>query len=235
MIKAVIFDKDGTLLELGTIWDKPTVDIINQLLNLTHYNDNKREEIRQMMGIKNQHLVPNSLSAIGSIREQASKLAEYIPLTEEELVDTLSEAYLNFVESTDLRDAIAPGVIEMLNALKQDYYLALITNDNKAITLAMLEQIGLLPYFKFIGCADEFQAKPNPAALFELARRTSYKLDEMVYVGDSTIDMIYGKNTAAAIGYAPNKEGIKHVTEADFIIKNFNELPDILKGINADE
>lgn len=235
MIKAIIFDKDGTLLDLGTIWDKPTIDIINQLLDLTHYNDNKREDIRQMMGIQNQRIVPNSLSASGSIREQANKLADYIPLTEEKLVDKLSEAYLNFVESTDLMDAVAPGVFEMLNTLKQDYYLALITNDNKAITLAMLEQVGLLSYFQFIGCADEFQAKPNPVALFELARRTSYRLDEMVYVGDSTIDMIYGKNTAAAIGYASNKEGMKHVAEADFIIKHFNELPDVLMEINVNE
>lgn len=235
MIKAVIFDKDGTLIDLGTTWDKPTVNIVNQLLDLTDYDQDERKKIQETMGIDGERLLPNTLFAAGSVQEQADKLAEYIPLSADEIFEKLSEAYLQFVKTTDLTDALAPGVVELLKQLSNNYYLALITNDNKDITVATLDQLNLLSYFQFIGCADEFLAKPNPAALFELARRTSFKLDEMVYVGDSTVDMIYGKKTAAAIGYAPDETGLEHVAEADYIIQHFDELSTVLDQVNADE
>ena len=55
----------------------------------------------------------------------------------------------------------------------------------------------------------------------------------MIYVGDSTVDMEYGKHTHASVGLATEESHREHLKEADYIISHFDELLDTLDIINA--
>ena len=59
MIKAIILDKDGTLIELGRTWDQPSVDVTNLLLDKTDLNDEDKEAFRKHMGVEGDMVVAN--------------------------------------------------------------------------------------------------------------------------------------------------------------------------------
>ncbi|MBG9984123.1 HAD family hydrolase [Aerococcaceae bacterium DSM 111022] len=236
MIKAIIFDKDGTILELGATWDEPTVIAFNRLMELTDLTIAEAKAYGEKLGIVDGKILPNSLFAAGSVLEQAEELSKVVPLSIEVINDSLEQDYLNFAKSADVKSLIVKGTEELLKYLKdQNYIIGLVTNDQRDITNVMLESSELISYFDFIGCADDYHAKPNPAALHEIAKRFDLTLDEMVYVGDSAVDMEYAKFTAAGIGVAYEEDHRDHVREANYIVSELSVIPEIIEALNKIE
>lgn len=233
VIKAIIFDKDGTLLELGETWDEPTVTAFAELMTLSNMSNEEIEAYGKELGIVEGKVLPNTLFASGSILEQAEELATKVPLSVQEINDMLAQSYLKFVKRMDVETIIVDGTKELLQYLRdQGYIIGLVTNDYKSITRVLLEAGGLLEYFDFIGCADEYHAKPNPAALYEMAKRFDITLDEMIYIGDSAIDMEYAKFIAHGIGVAFDDAHRDYVEEADYIVTELAAIPEIINEIN---
>lgn len=236
MIKAIIFDKDGTILELGATWDEPTVTAFNRLMELTDLTNAEATTYGEKLGIVDGKILPNSLFAAGSVLEQAEELSTVVPLSVDVINDSLEQEYLNFARVADVKTLIVEGTEELLKYLKdQNYIIGLVTNDQRNITHVMLESSELISYFDFIGGADEYHAKPNPAALHEIAKRFDVTFDEMVYVGDSAVDMEYAKNTAAGIGVAFEEAHRSHVQEADYIVTELLQIPQILDELNDNQ
>lgn len=237
MIKAVIFDKDGTLIELGHTWDEPTVKMMEELLSLTDLTDEEKLEAGHRMGLNEAGtgIVPNSIFAAGSILDQAQALSQYIDLPVDEIEDRIEDAYYRYLKEKEIQAHLTPGTEALLTALSKDYILAIVTNDNYKLTLASLEKLNILQYFDFVGCADQYGPKPHPKALHEIARRFNITLDQMVYVGDSELDMEYGQFTRAGIGYAENDQVLAHLGQAEFIVRDLAEVETILNQLNKEE
>lgn len=235
MIKAVVFDKDGTLIELGQTWDEPTVKMMREMFQLTHLKEEEQAEFAYKMGINKNWtgIIPNSIFAAGSIYDQAVELSKVVDLPIEKIEEKIEAAYLHFLETQDLQAKLSPGVEEMLQSLQGKYKICLVTNDNYNLTKMTLGKLNVLNYFDFIGCADQYGPKPNPSALHEISKRFNVSLDEMVYVGDSSLDMVYGKHTRSAIGYIEDPKYHEHLSEADYLIGNFDQLMDILEQVES--
>lgn len=233
MVKAIILDKDGTLIELGQTWDKPSVDATEYFLDQADINEEEKAAFRLHMGIDGDKILPNSLFAAGSIQDQAKEFMKISSKSQDEIEAYLENVYLEYVQGHSEHVQMMEGVVEALDALKEKYILAVVTNDNYRIAVETLRLAGLDGYFEFVGGADDFGPKPNPAALFEIAKRYNIQLDEMVYVGDSTVDMRYGKHTRGSIGFAPDEAHLEHLSEADIIISHFDELVAAIESINS--
>lgn len=233
MIKAIILDKDGTLIELGRTWDQPSVDVTNLLLDKTDLNDEDKEAFRKHMGVEGDIVVANSIYAAGSIVDQAREFSKILDMPVSEIEEILEDTYLDYVKGHGEHVLVMDGAMNALEALKDDYILAVVTNDNRRIAEETLKLANIDQYFEFVGGADDFGPKPNPTALHEIARRYDIRLDEMIYVGDSTVDMEYGKHTHASIGLATEESHREHLKEADYIISHFDELLDTLDIINS--
>lgn len=232
MIKAIIFDKDGTLIDLGNTWDEPTIHAMDVMMELTDLSLVEKIKFKQKMGVEATYIVPNSLVAAGSISEQAALLSEVVPLPITEIALKLEQLYLDYIVRSDVELNVIAHAESTLKALKENYVIGLVTNDNRSITEASLAKAGLNIYFDYIACADDFKPKPDPIALHDLSEKYGIQLDEMIYVGDSSVDMIYGKYTQAAIGFALEDEHLVHLSEADYIIRSFEQLPAIIQSIN---
>lgn len=233
MIKAIVFDKDGTLIELGQTWDEPTVKMMEEMFKLTTLTKDEQVSFAREMGINEAGtgIVPNSIFAAGSIYDQAVELSRVVDLPVAEIEEKIEQSYLHFLQTQDLQAKLSPGVEEMLQTLKQSYKICLVTNDNFNLTEVTLGKLNVLHYFDFIGCADQYGPKPNPSALIEISKQFNIGLDEMVYVGDSALDMIYGGHTRAAIGYIEDPAIQDHLHAADYLIEDFNELPALIETI----
>lgn len=229
MIKAIIFDKDGTILDLGNTWEEPTIKVMDELMSMTALSELEIESFKKSMGIEGTTLLPNTLFSAGSITEQAAKLVEVVPLTVAEIEDYLENYYYRYLMETDVELQVIGNIEKILQQLKPDYLLGIVTNDNHRLTEATLTKAGLIDYFDWIASSDQFQPKPDPVALYDLAEKHNLKLDEMIYIGDSSVDMEYGKHTHASIGIALEPEHREFLKEADYIIEAFDELPSLIK------
>ena len=62
MIKAIIFDKDGTILELGATWDEPTVIAFNRLMELTDLTTAEAKAYGEKLGIAHEDEIMGKVS-----------------------------------------------------------------------------------------------------------------------------------------------------------------------------
>lgn len=235
MIKAVLFDKDGTLFELGNLWDEPTQLAYDKLLDRTDFTDSERRSFLCKMGMEAGRMIPNSICAAGSIREQAHEFSKIVDWDENQIAVFLEHEFLTYIKSHPEAFQLVGYMRETLEVLSRDYFLGVVTNDNSALARQALEVTGLKRYFEFVAAADQYPEKPDVASLEALSQQEGFALDEMVYVGDSSIDMQYGKLTAAAIGYASDQSAYDALSEADYIIEDMRQVVEIVNRLNQKE
>lgn len=234
MIKAIVFDKDGTLLDLGQTWDEPSLRAIDSILADVSMTEEEKESYILELGMVEGQILPNSILSSGTLGELAQSLSHKINRDREEIEDSLENFLLDFMEEANIVPPLLEGVTEMLDQLKGRYRLAIITNDNHKIAMATLKKAGILAYFDFVACADDYGPKPNSTALNELAREYDIGLDEMVYVGDSIVDIEFGKLTRAAIAYINDPSHKMALEEADYIIEDFSQLMPVIDAIESE-
>ena len=232
VIKAIIFDKDGTILDLGNTWEKPSIDVVRQLLSLSSLSPEESEAFERSIGIEGETLLANTLFSAGSISEQAAKLVEVVPLSIREIEVYLENYYYDHIADSEVELQVIGNIESILQQLKSEYFLGLVTNDNRRLTEVTMSKIGLIDYFDWMASSDEFKPKPDPIALHALAERHGLKFDEMIYIGDSSVDMEYGKHTFASIGFALEPSHREFLKEADYIIESFEELPPLIDKLN---
>ncbi len=211
MIKSVIFDFDGTLLDS----DKMIVVTFEELYKI----------YKPTVIPKYEHLLSFSGPPI-----KESLLKEFPSANQEEAFNNFQEIskinYLKYVKPF-------PFVIEMLNFLrKNNIKIALVTSKGREATDFALKLTKLDGLFDFVICADEVKnVKPDPeGVLLALNYLNIDNKDEVIYVGDSTYDYLTAKNAGIKFGYvnfSPRK--LPDGCVPDYEITSFKDyLKDIL-------
>lgn len=178
MIKAAIFDLDGTLV--NTIDD--LAGACEQLIKKYNYSASwTLDDYKQFVGNGARMLVSR---AFGESLDDA----------------TLDERYAEFkqiYEQIKLDNAHAyDGIIEQLDFIKSlDVKLAVVTNKPNAAAVGMVEHIFGKGYFDcIIGATDGVPVKPDPATTRMALDQLECKPSEAIYFGDSEVDIRTAKN-----------------------------------------
>jgi len=111
-------------------------------------------------------------------------------------VDDLLETFLDYYEANIANRSLAyEGVAEALDVLQQrGAILAVCTNKREALSLQLLEALGLLHRFKAIAGRDTFPVfKPDPEHLFGAIRLAGGNHQRAVLIGDSATDVATAK------------------------------------------
>lgn len=219
--KAVLFDLDGTLIEFKFPIKESRRAMIN-LLELNGYN----------VGHLDDHIRTQDL--IDSVREQwtgSPRLRK-----EHSFVEVRENLYrlLDGFEFDSIKSSKPlTGCLDMIRKLNEAGILTgIVTNSGRAPVNSILSEYGYLPYMKVVITRDEMaRMKPRPDGL--LAARDLLKLDndELLYVGDSVLDIEAAKE--AGIRCASIASGIFTTetlleNEPDFLLKSLDELERIL-------
>lgn len=185
MIKLVIFDLDGTLL--NTINDLAVS--VNHALKRFDYPEHSLEEYKELVGNGITRLVEQALPEDARDEEQVKRVRE------------LFVAYYS-AHKTDLTKPY-PGIPELLEAMKhRGMILAVASNKFQEATRDLIRY-----YFKegtfllVLGQREGIPVKPDPAVVNEILSQADVSQEETLYIGDSSVDMQTAVNSGVkAVG-----------------------------------
>lgn len=202
MIKAVIFDVDGTLLDSFEANLKFYQDLMTQsgygsitrgqYAQLTHLS--RREMIRSFINPPSDEEMTRVWALGEIVADESPAGLLHMPKDAGETVKLLSEKYLLGIATSGLCDTVY-----------------------KAPELSVLRH-----HFRATVCyEDTVNHKPNPEPLLLAAQRLGVSPDEAVYVGDTQSDL----QAARSAGMRIIMYGKVPVADADGSASSFKELP----------
>jgi phosphoglycolate phosphatase len=177
--EGVIFDLDGTLVD--SLDD--LADSMNTVLRNNHFPTHETGAYRQFIGSGLRNLVRMVLpDAYKEDEELAGRCLA-------SMVETYNENCMNKTRPYE-------GISELLDELaSRGMKLSILSNKNDALSKKIVQT--LLPKWKFeyiVGLTTETLKKPNPAEALRISRELGILPENMLYVGDSGIDMQTANN-----------------------------------------
>ena len=216
MLKAVIFDLDGTLLD--TIPD--IAGALNRALAACGLPTHPVKECEAFVG--------------GGIREAVCRAVpdrNDTDAVERVLAHYLTDYPLHCAEQT----APYPGVKAMLTSLtERGYLLGVLSNKTESSTVKIIQTFFPdIPFRCIFGRAGDRPLKPDPAAAAPVLEALGLRPCEIAYVGDSGTDMRFAQSAgllpvAAPWGYRSQEELI--TSGADLVPNSPDGLPALLEG-----
>ncbi|MDX1828195.1 MAG: HAD family hydrolase [Lutibacter sp.] len=213
--KGVIFDLDGTLI--NSVED--IADAMNVMLKQNDLPTHNLKTYEQFLG--------------SGIRDLLKK-AVAKKSNEKEFMDTCwNEMIAIYTSNCTNKTKPYNGIINLLDTLvSQKIEMAILTN--KADHLAKKIVAELFPTYNFeavIGLTNEEAKKPNPVTAIQISKKFNLNPNEIVFVGDSGIDMQTATNAGmfavgVAWGYRDKNELIAN--GAKFILNHPSDLFKIL-------
>ncbi len=221
MIKGIVFDKDGTLLDYESFWIPVAEGAIGLLTEGSELSDRAGEllaAIGAYDGIK-------GVLCHGTYGNITDALNEYLG----EEVFTVGQVSKAFADSVHLADVLPTcgdirGLFEKL--LSRGIILAVVTSDNASLTEYCLSKLGIADMLHAVYTDDRVHpSKPDPYYMNKFCSEYGFKPCEVMMVGDTMTDMRFAENAgcvAVGVGkYAPELLS----RAADFIISDISQIP----------
>ncbi|WP_414045513.1 HAD family hydrolase [Macrococcus equi] len=224
MVKLIVFDKDGTLMELGSHFVKLADDLINEFSVRTNINVPKSEikdafgivddKIDKVIGAKSTKTVVTSLEKLPNGDAMASWLLQKI----EHLTSDNEAADITIIE----------GVEETLKQLHdKGYKLAIVSADDTLSMDLFIDKYDLRTYFDLIVTSDSSEYhKPQKELLQEIMTHFTVDAADTMMVGDTEMDVELGRNGEAGkvIGVLSGSGDAQDLRNADVVLSSVAEI-----------
>jgi phosphoglycolate phosphatase len=175
LVRALIFDLDGTLIDSKL----DLIHSINAMLREKKKPELPAETIASYIGNGAPQLVARAMGPNASQEELQSAL----------------EFFLAYYEAHKMDNTVPyPGVPEALEQLSE-MPMAVLTNKPVRISVRILEEMKLAGYFRVIYGGNSFEKKkPDPTGTNVILRELGMKPGEVLFVGDSEVDVQTARN-----------------------------------------
>lgn len=225
MVKAILFDKDGTLFGFTETWGPWTADFLRDLAT-------DEDHAHQMAGavgfdLAAQRFDPASPVIAGTPDDSALRLAPHLPDWDyDALLAHCTQA------ARSVQPVQATPLAPLLATLGRTHILGVMTNDAEQAARDQLHRCGVVAHFaQVIGFDSGHGAKPDPGPLLAFAAHVSLAPAEILMVGDSTHDL----DAARAAGCVPlgvltgpaTRDTLRAAGAVD-VLDDISQLPDYL-------
>ena len=209
MVKAVIFDVDGTLVDTERLgmaaWNQAAADLGLEL---------PAETLRGFIG-RNLADVLDILAELYGNREDGERLwARHREIR-------------TVMEETDL--VLKPGAAECIDALAAAGLTVTVATSARRVTAETnLERVGLLNKFAHLTCGDEVEhGKPDPEIYLLAARRAGVAPEECAVVEDSRNGCLSGLAAGAHVYAVPDIVPLpaEIAGRCEAVLTTLNDLP----------
>ena len=243
-IKAIIFDKDGTLsnseeclLELA----KTRIDFLENKFKQLKITSFKIFLLRKLLvsvyGLNKNSLSANGSLAIASRDHNIISTATILTLFGFNWFKSLSivqkifnevDCFLsNQKDNKQKTRTLISGALDLLVSLKNEgVCIALMTNDTQLGIEQFICSNKLEGIFDFHWSAENKPSKPNPEAVIELCKKMNFNPAECALISDADTDLKMGKEAdiQIVIGFTGGWKNPPTLTQKRFLIEKLNEL-----------
>jgi len=211
MIRLVIFDLDGTLL--NTLQD--LADCTNVVLRQHGFPEHPEDAYRYFVG-----------NGIPTLIERALPDTARTP-------EVIAQVLADFMPYYDLHkaDKTAPysGIIELLETLqKKNIAIAVASNKtHSAMAPLLAHYFPTIKFAAFFGNRPQVPIKPHPQIVEDVLNQTGISKIETLYVGDTAVDMETAQNAGlrkigVLWGFREKEELVS--AGADILVENPEEI-----------
>ena len=212
--KAIVFDKDGTLVDFPTYWRAVATYASNKIFSALGVKAPDIEEHLSELGFTASGVDITAALPRGDHAAMATIVYSFAKrygseASFEQTVRVFAEAYGGEAKEVGEVRATAKDLGVLLSGIRsRNIRIALITSDEKKGAAICLDKLGVAELFDTVLAYDGVTpAKPNPASLLKLCEEYGISPCEVIMVGDTETDMLFAKNSGAfAIGLADSEK-----------------------------
>lgn len=219
MIKAVIFDLDGTLV--NSLYD--LADATNYALQQNGFPIHETEKYKYFIGNGIPRLIERALPEDNRNTKTKLKVKE----------DFFKYYSVHYADKTVAYE----GMVDAVNKIKaQGIKIAVVTNKADVMAKTVTKAVYGGIFDIVVGLSDKFPSKPDPASTFSTLKALGATPKESLFVGDSGVDMQTGVNSGIApVGVLWGFRGREELKDngARYIIEKPCELLNIIGEING--
>ncbi|MBN1896745.1 MAG: HAD family hydrolase [Candidatus Aenigmarchaeota archaeon] len=217
MIKLVLFDFDGVLVNSNEAW----VDVQNRLAkDIGVERKISYDSLKPMYG-------KPYMDVLRGLHPEARQ--------DSDVLTTMYNNMMEIASSDDFLDSFSTiaGIEDSLIRLKKKFKLAVASGNNKKVLHRFIEKFGLNGYFDFVVSADEVEnGKPHPDMLNKALEHFGLEPHECVYVGDAVSDIQAAKKakmySIAVLSGALSREEATEM-QPDFIVEDATKVQAVLE------
>ena len=231
-LRAILFDKDGTLIDFDATWGPAAYEVMRSLAGCDEDAFAELVRVSEYV-LAERRFLPTSPLVAGSS-------AHYGPLWAQALgrpaSTDLSREMDELFAEWGLRSLAPIGApADLAHTLVQrGFRLGIATNDAEASARVQAEALGLTPHLDFIAGYDSgFGGKPHPGMVLAFAAACGCRPEEVAVVGDALHDLAAARSAGAssiAVLTGPLRVAARPDLEphADHVIDSIHELPALL-------
>lgn len=218
MIKAVLFDLDGTLVD--SLID--LADGVNYALTQKGFSTHPVESFKYFVGDGIPKMIERALPEGNRDADTVNEVKNiFLPYYAIHYADNTYAYY---------------GMPELVNRLKADgFIVAVVTNKDQNMANEVVTKLYGNAFDLIFGKRDGIPAKPDPTAALMAMSELGVTPKECVFIGDSGMDVATAVNSGAVpVGelWGFRKEDELLANGAKYIISKPNQLLDIIEELN---
>ncbi|MBI5391195.1 HAD family phosphatase [Candidatus Woesearchaeota archaeon] len=213
MIKGVLFDFDGVLVDTESLYCQSNVQAFQQ----------------HGIPLTEEQYLDHWVRAGKTTPEYLETIHRY----DADLVNVIREAKNLLYFAMLSSDVVIPGVHGILHGLARHYPLGLVTSSDREHVEHVLRMVDLASPFQIIVTAnDVVQPKPHPEALLLASSKLGIASEHLVMVGDAEKDILAAYRAGMRSIAIPNRYTKSHdFSKATYVVKDLQEAVEIIKGM----
>lgn len=206
MLKAIIFDMDGVIIDSEPLHVEVEKELAEKLGGKLH------GELHETLVGTTDHSMWSKLKDMFDFK-----------LPVDEIVEMKKEMFIERFDEIQLMDNFR----QLVSSLSDEGYpMAVASSNNRKIVDMIIDNFDLGKYMKFIISGEEVDmGKPDPEIFLTAAKKMNVKPEDCLVIEDASNGVRAAKSAGMkCVGLKDIHHGNQDLSEADLIINNLNEL-----------